>query len=156
MTVVEYLKQGLGLDRQINYHVAKMVELRLSVNSIPSLRLQADKVQTSPSGEAPYVNAMMRVEELKEQINREMALYLKLKSQITEVIHQVKNNELQLVLMYKYLEGKTMKQIADLMNANRSTLYRWHERAIEQIILPEDAINIKKVQNDPRRLNLSA
>ena len=98
----------------------------------------------------------MRVEELKEQINREMALYLKLKSQITEVIHQVKNNELQLVLMYKYLEGKTMKQIADLMNANRSTLYRWHERAIEQIILPEDAINIKKVQNDPRRLNLSA
>ena len=142
MTVVEYLKQGLGLDRQINYHIAKMVDLRLSATSIPSLRLQADKVQTSPSGEAPYVKALERVEELKEQINREMALYLKLKRQITEVIHQVKNNELQLVLMYKYLEGKTFSQISDLLNASLSSVYRRHREAIKQITLPEDAISI--------------
>jgi len=140
MTVVEYLKQGLGLDRQINYHIAKMVDLRLSATSIPSLRLQADKVQTSPSGEAPYVKALERVEELKEQINKEMALYLNLKKQITEVIHQVKGNELQMVLKYKYLEGKNNSEISDLMNVCRATVIRWHHIAIEQITLPEDII----------------
>ena len=143
MTVVEYLKQGLGLDRQINYHIAKMVDLRLSATSIPSLRLQADKVQTSPSGEAPYVKALERVEELKEQINREMALYLNLKKQITEVIHQVKDNELQLLLMYKYLEGKSNAQISELLKACPSTIVKWHRKAIGQITLPEDAISIK-------------
>ena len=55
----------------------------------------------------------------------------------------MKGNELQMVLKYKYLEGKTMKQIGDMLNVDRRTVYRWHDKAIEQIVLPEDAINTK-------------
>lgn len=140
MKVETYLKQGRLLDQRINYHLKKLSELRAAACTISSPTISRDKVQTSPTGDAPFVRALMRVEELQEQINREIDMLVDLKQQINDVIHQVDSDELQMLLVYKYLEGMTSEQIGNLFDVDKSTIKRWHKKAIEQITLPEEPI----------------
>ena len=58
-------------------------------------------------------------------------------------IGQVDSEELQMVLIYRYMEGMTWDEIGELFHADKSTIKRWHWKAIEQIVLPEER-NIKK------------
>ncbi len=143
MKVETYLKQGQLLDKRINYHLRKLGELRQAACSLPVTVLSRDRVQTSPSGDAPFVRALLRVEEMQEQINREIDMLVDLKHQIMDVIHQVDSNELQMLLVYKYLEGMTTKKIGMMLAVDKSTVKRWHKKAIEQIKLPEDVIIAK-------------
>ena len=143
MKVETYLKQGRLLDQRINYLIRKMGEAREAACSLPATSVNRDKVQTSPSGDAPFVRAIERVEEMQEQINREIDKLVELRKQIEEVIGQVENEELRMVLVYRYLEGMTWEDIGDLLHAGRSSVIRWHQKAIDQITLPEDAIIAK-------------
>ena len=140
MKVETYLKQGIMLDQRINYQLRKLAELRENVCSIPAGTPKRSNVQTSSDGDAPFVRALMRLEEQEERINREIDLLVALKEQIREVIGQVDDDRLQMVLVYRYLEGMTFEKIGEELYAGKSTIVRWHRKAIDQIRLPEDAI----------------
>ncbi len=53
------------------------------------------------------------MEEMQEQINHEIDQLEKLKKQMTEVIQQVKEDKLQMLLAYKYLEGMSQAEICN-------------------------------------------
>ena len=129
MTVETYLKQGIFLDRRIKYQLQRIAELRAS-----------DKVQTSSTGEARFVKALEKVDEIQEQVNRELNDLLALKKQIEGVIHQVGNEEYELVLSYRYLQNKSWAEIADQLYVGKTTVKRWHGKAIQMIVLPEHPI----------------
>ena len=143
MKVETYLKQGIMLDQRINYQLKKLAELRENACSIPAVMPKGGKVQTSPDGNAPFVRALMRMEEQEERINREIELLVELKDQIREVIGQVEDDNLRMVLAFKYLEGMSFEEIGDVLHANKSTVYRWHKQAVGKITLPENAIIAK-------------
>ena len=143
MKVETYLKQGIMLDQRINYQLKKLAELRENACSIPAVMPKGGKVQTSPEGDAPFVRALMRMEEQEERINREIELLVELKDQIREVIGQVEDDNLRMVLAFKYLEGMSFEEIGDVLHANKSTVYRWHKQAVGKITLPENAIIAK-------------
>ena len=145
MKVETYLSQGRLLDQRINYDLKKLGELRQAACSLPGTAISRSKVQQSPSGDAPFVRALIRVEEMQEEINREIDMLADLKKQIMEVIHQVDREELQMLLVYKYLEGMTYEQIGEVLGVEKSTIFRWHREAISQITLPEDPIIVRKV-----------
>ena len=143
MTAEEYLKQGRMLDQRIAYHLRKLEELRASVSSVSSLPLRPDKVQTSPTGDAPFVRALERIEELQERTDREIGMLIALKIQIDGVIRQLDREDYQLMLIYRYLEGMTWEEAADLLHAGVSTLKRWHRDALDRLVLPENPICVK-------------
>lgn len=143
MKVETYLKQGIMLDQRINYQLKKLAELRENACSIPAVMPKGGKVQTSPEEDAPFVRALMRMEEQEERINREIELLVELKDQIREVIGQVEDDNLRMVLAFKYLEGMSFEEIGDVLHANKSTVYRWHKQAVGKITLPENAIIAK-------------
>ena len=143
MKVETYLKQGIMLDQRINYQLKKLAELRENACSIPAVMPKGGKVQTSPEEDAPFVRALMRMEEQEERINREIELLVELKDQIREVIGQVEDDNLRMVLAFKYLEGMSFEKIGDVLHANKSTVYRWHKQAVGKITLPENAIIAK-------------
>ena len=143
MKVETYLKQGIMLDQRINYQLKKLAELRENACSIPAVMPKGGKVQTSPDGDAPFVRALMRMEEQEERINQEIELLVELKEQIREVIGQVEDDNLRMVLAFKYLEGMSFEEIGDVLHANKSTVYRWHKQAVGKITLPENAIIAK-------------
>ena len=143
MKVETYLKQGIMLDQRINYQLKKLAELRENACSIPAVMPKGGKVQISPEGDAPFVRALMRMEAQEERINREIELLVELKDQIREVIGQVEDDNLRMVLAFKYLEGMSFEEIGDVLHANKSTVYRWHKQAVGKITLPENAIIAK-------------
>lgn len=140
MKVETYLKQGQLLDQRINYKLKKLAELRNTISDIHSPVISKNRVQTSPSGDAPFVRALMRVEEMETQINREIDMLIDLRNEIHEVINQVEDEQLRAVLEYKYLEGKRTTEIAKQFHVCRDTIYRWMHEAISQISLPEEPI----------------
>lgn len=143
MRVETYLSQGRLLDQRINYQLKKLGELKNAACSLPAVTIRKDKVQSSTDGDAPFVRALIRVEEMEERINREIDMLADLKEEIMGVIGQVNSEELQMVLIYRYLEGMTWEEIGNLFHAGRTTVKRWHRKAIEQIVLPEEQINKK-------------
>jgi predicted DNA-binding protein (UPF0251 family) len=143
MTVETYLEQGLLLDQRIKYHLKKLEDLRQTAISLPSITIRKDKVQTSPSGEAPFVGALMRMEEMQEQINHDIDQLEALKKQMIEVIQQVKEDKLQMLLAYKYLDGMSQTEICNRMYISKTTIKRWFKKAIAQITLPDNAMMVK-------------
>jgi len=148
MRVETYLSQGRLLNQRINYQLKKLGELKNAACSLPAVTIRKDKVQSSTDGDAPFVRALIRVEEMEEKIKREIDMLADLKEEIMGMIGQVDSEELQMVLIYRYLEGMTWEEIGDLIYADRSTVKRWHRKAIEQIILPEEWTSQKSERNN--------
>ena len=144
MRAETFLKQGRLLDRRIEYHLRKLAELREAACSLPTSGFSGERVQTSRSGDAPFVRALMRVEEMQERINREIDRLAELKESILDMISLAGDEELRMVLIYKYLEGMTGEQIARKLHVDRSTVVRWHSKAINRIQTKLDS-----VQDDP-------
>ena len=142
MTVATYLKQGWQLDQRIGYRLRKLAQIRENVYSLPGVKFCGDRVQTSLSGDAAFVRALFRMEDMQEAIRRELDQLADLRNQMQAVIAQTEDEKLMMTLTYHYLEGMPYRQIADLLQVDISTVKRWHQSALQMITLPEDAIAV--------------
>ena len=145
MNVKEYLKQGRLLDQRINFNLRRLQEVKSGICSLSSPQIKADKVQTSPDGDAPFVKALIRFEEMQEHINRQIDLLVDLKQQIDDAIHSVESNEYQLLLLYRYIEHRTWEEIGIALGVGKTTVKRWHQEALQMVKLPENPIDIKSI-----------
>ena len=59
-----------------------------------------------------------------------------------DVIAAVSDTDERMVLRYRYIHNLTWEQIGDELNADRTTVYRWHNLALRHVILPEKPIRI--------------
>ena len=142
MTVKEYLQQAYRLDKRINSHIKELEDLKLMAAGISSPKISADKVQPSPTSDAPYVSALEKIWEMEEKINVEIDQYVDLKDQIHTMLKQVTDPDQLMVLRYRYIHNYSWEQIGDELLAGRRTLIRWRDAAIEQLTLPENPIII--------------
>ena len=67
---------------------------------------------------------------------------VELKKQIRTVIDEVANTDERMVLRYRYIHNLTWEQIGDELHADRTTVYRWHNSAINHVTMPENPIKI--------------
>lgn len=141
MTNKEYLRQAYRLDQKINSDIEEVARLREMAGSISS-PVMGDKVQTSRSGNAPFVRSIEKILLLEEKINREIGTLVDLKSQMREVIAAVPDTDERMVLRYRYIHNLTWEQIGNELNADKSTIRRWHGSALTHVVLPEDPIKI--------------
>ena len=146
MDVQEYLKQGYLLDQRINYHLRRLEETKNMIDGVNSPLIRPDKVKTSPDGEAPYVKAYLKMAELNERINQEIDLLFDLRNQIDEVLRTVRSEKHRMVLLYRYIEGRTWEDIGIMLNADKSTVKRWHQEALQMVKMPENPIVIQNMQ----------
>jgi DNA-directed RNA polymerase specialized sigma subunit len=141
MTNKEYLRQAYRLDQKINSDIEEVARLREMAGSISS-PVMGDKVQTSRSGDAPFVRSIEKILLLEEKINREIDTLVDLKSQMREVIAAVPDTDERMVLRYRYIHNLTWEQIGNELNADKSTIRRWHGSALTHVVLPADPIKI--------------
>lgn len=141
MTNKEYLRQAYRLDQRINSDIEEVSRLREMACGISSPAL-GDRVQTSHSGEAPFVRSVEKILTLEERINKEIDLLVDLKEQIRGVISAVPDVDERMVLRYRYIQGLTWEQIGLEMNADERTIRRWHGNALLHITLPENPVVI--------------
>ena len=91
-----------------------------------------DKVQTSRNRDGLFVRNMEKILILEEKINREIDALVDLKSQMRDVIAAVQD----------YIHNLTWEQIGNELNADKSTIRRWHGSALAHVVLPENPIKI--------------
>ncbi len=141
MKVKEYLHQAYRLDKRIQSDIEEMECLREMATSV-SPPSWDEKVQTSRSADAKFVRCLERIIDLESKINAEVDNLVALKEQIRCVINEVADTDERMVLRYRYVHNFTWEQIGDELNADRTTVYRWHNTALNHVTLPEDPIKI--------------
>lgn len=141
MKVKEYLHQAYRLDKRIESDIEEMECLREMATNVSSPSWD-EKVQTSRNSDAKFVRCLERIIDLESKINTEVDNLIALKEQIRCTINAVLDTDERMVLRYRYVHNFTWEQIGDELNADRTTVYRWHNTALNHVILPQDPIKI--------------
>lgn len=77
--------------------------------------------------------ALMMLAESNEKYDNALHDYSVLRREIESAIENLHDDELETIFMYRYLDYKTMEQIAELMNYNERTIRRKHHSGIEKL-----------------------
>lgn len=91
----------------------------------------------SPSYEAPFVKWIYRgiesEDELKElETKAELA-----KHEIETVISKLGDEDLQMILIYRYIDWLSWIEISNKIYCSLASVYRKHNEALEKLIVPE-------------------
>lgn len=130
-----YLEQAYRIDQRINCKIEQ-------VSSLHSLATKANSTLTDMPG-SPNRNVhkmediIVKIVDLETEINHDIDTLVDLKAEITTVIKQVEDLELQTLLEQRYLNFRTWEQIAVDMGYNVRHLYRMHEKALAKVQIPK-------------------
>lgn len=141
MTAKEYLRQAYRLDQKISSDLEEVASLREMSASVSSPQL-TKRVQTSKNTDAPFVRALEKIMDLEERINKEIELLMELKKEIRAVITTVEDTDECMILKYRYVHNYTWEQIGNELHADARTVRRWHGKALQHVIMPENPITI--------------
>lgn len=142
MTPEEYLQQAYRLDQRIRLDTEEVKRIRELSCSVSAICYDNEHVQASHPSDAPFVQALERLEELEGKIADELNLLSKLKKQIGEMIRSLPSTDEQLILSYRYLCGMTWKEIGTELHIDRTTACRWHDNALDHLKVPENPVMI--------------
>lgn len=135
MTAHDYLSQVYVLDRQINYDMKELENLREMSCSISSPNL-GDRVSSTRSNEAPFVRALERIWAKEEKINEEIVRLEALKEEIEGEIKKLKDEDERFILLYRYIQNFKWSDIGLELNMSEKTVRRKHKTALEKFIVP--------------------
>ena len=116
MRAKEYLQQLRRLDTVIDQKIKELDDLKVKSTCIGGFDYSKERVQTSPSGDAPYVRTVSRMIDLNEEINRDIDDFVDRKHKIINEIQSLENTKHIQILFKKYVEYKTFEQISVEMN----------------------------------------
>lgn len=131
MKAKEYLQQLQRLDTIINQKITEIDDLRLKVTSTGSIDYSKERVQTSPSGDAPFANMIARIADLEAEINTEIDAFVDEKHKIINEIQALKNPDYISLLYKRYVEYKSLERICVEMNFSYDYIKHLHGYALQ-------------------------
>lgn len=142
MTVKEYLSQAYRLDQRIKSNIRQKENLEQMRFGIASPGFE-EHFNASKNTDAPFVKTLEKIMEFEILIEEETELLVQLQKQIWTVILKVDNPDERVVLQERYIHNCSWPKIADMLNADETTVRRWHNKALAKISLPENPIVLK-------------
>lgn len=131
MKAKEYLQQLQRLDTVINQKIKEVHNLRLQARSTGGLDYSKERVQSSPSGDAPFVKPICRIIDLEAEINAEIDKFVDEKHKIINQIQSLKNSDYISLLFKRYVEFKKFETIAVEMNFSYDYIKHLHGYALK-------------------------
>lgn len=132
MRAKEYLQQLRRLDTVIDQKIKELDDLKVKSTCIGGFDYSKERVQTSPSGDAPYVRTVSRMIDLNEEINRDIDDFVDRKHKIINEIQSLENTKHIQILFKKYVEHKTFEQISVEMNYTYQYIVLLHGYALKE------------------------
>lgn len=129
MTAKEYLSQATVLKRRIKHVEDRIKEIKEEASSPKAIRYDKDMVQASANGDA-LTNYMIRLEREELKLVHYKEQYLDKYWEIRERIIKVTPGVYSDILYLRYLENKTLVQIAEDLNYSYEWVCRLHGRAL--------------------------
>lgn len=138
MTAKEYLCQAHELEIKIQCLKAEVEEYKDLASSISGSNFDREVVDRTRNTDAPYVRWVLKVYEKEEEIKRMEALLADVKGNILLAIDKLDNSTYRMVLLYRYIRWMSWDEIAYKMYASSATVRRYHDKALERLIIPEN------------------
>lgn len=136
MTAKEYLSQVYKLDHKIYLMQLEVEEYRRLASSIPGQDFTRERVDHTPSYEAPFVKWIMKAIDKEAEIKKRMEELQVLKAKVMGVIDEIEDDNLRMILKFRYINSMQFPDIADKMYASLATVYRWHREGLAQVKVP--------------------
>lgn len=130
MTTKEYLNQISRLNRMINNKLVEIQQLRDLACSISAINLE-DRVQSSPNFDK-IGSKMAKIDELERELDEIIDSYADIKNQIIEQILMMKSEKHKEILLDKYVNFKSISEIASDFNMTERGCKKAHKKAIEE------------------------
>lgn len=131
MKAKDYLKRLKRLDTIIRQKQQEITDLRLTASSTGGFDYSKERVQSSPSGDAPFVRPVLKIIELEQQINAEINKFIAEKHKIINEIQSLKNSDYINLLYKRYVEYKSLEQICVEMNFSYDYIKHLHGYALQ-------------------------
>ena len=115
---------------------------RAQMTSLDGLDYAKDRVQSSPTGDARIVNSINKVIRLESRLKEEIARLSEFTEDALSIILQLPNQRLRAVLIYKYIDFFSFREIAEKLDISERHVYSLHAEAIKSVVLPEKYIKM--------------
>lgn len=132
MKAKEYLQQLQRLDTVINQKIKEIQDLRVQMQSGGGIDYSKERVQSSPSGDAPFVKPICKIIDLEAEINAEIDKFVDEKHKIINQIQGLKNSDYISLLFKRYVEFKSLERICVEMNFSYDYIKHLHGYALKE------------------------
>lgn len=132
MKAKEYLQQLQRLDTVINQKIKEVQDLRVQMQSGGGIDYSKERVQSSPSGDAPFVKPICKIIDLEAEINAEIDKFVDEKHKIINQIQGLKNSNYISLLFKRYVEFKSLERICVEMNFSYDYIKHLHGYALKE------------------------
>ena len=128
----------LSRYRRLNERIDRLLEEQSRWREM-ALKITPTLSQTPGGGESgsPIERPMDKVLEIEEEINKEIDELQEVCRGIKTVLGQLEDENLKLLMEYRYIDGLTWEQIAVKMHYGFQWVCKLHGRALASIILKE-------------------
>lgn len=132
MTAKEYLQQLHKIDIIIQQKMQERSELQKMSVSIGSFDYTRERVQTSPSNDAPYAKTVDKIVAIEAEIDDMVTLFADQKHRMINQIQSLQNDKYIDILYKYYVENKRLEQIAAEMNYTYQYIRELHRFALQE------------------------
>lgn len=132
MKAKEYLQQLRKLDTVIQQKKTELANLRETLTSVSSPKISEEKVSGDNLGGAGFEDTIANIDELEQEITWELGKFVALKHKIINEIHTLDNGVYIQLLYKRYIEFKSLEQIAVEVNYSYSHIKKMHGWALLQ------------------------
>lgn len=130
MTAKEYLRQLRDLDRLLTAKDIEYQNLQTMATKV-NTTLNENKVQTSPD-KSKNEDLIIKMAELSEEIQSDIAKYRELLSKVNKQIEGLDDIRYRTVLFMRYVNGKSFREIAKVMNYHEISVMKLHGKALQK------------------------
>jgi DNA-directed RNA polymerase specialized sigma subunit len=132
MNAKEYLNQAYKLNNRINSKLEQLEVLKSLSMKVTSCFSDV-KVMHSKNEKSQMEKNLVQIVDLSVEINDEINELIRLKSEIAETIREVDDVNCELLLVKRYISGKSWEEIAEEMQYSISGIFRIHGEALKKI-----------------------
>ena len=135
-----YLQQARRLNLRISFLLKEIQRLKFMSQSISSPSMDREKICNSRPDDSSFACILARISEMEHQLKEQMGLLIALENQVRLTIGQLHDPEKEIILCYRYLEGLSWTDIGYLLHMDRKSVRNKHGQALNELVLPEEAI----------------
>ena len=130
MTAKEYLRQLRRIDRQLELLFKEREELERAQTYLRSPQIDGDRVQTSPSGDPPWMGYLIKWEEMTNRIGEEWDRLIEKRQTIVAQLSTLTDSRYSDLLYKRYVENKRWARIAREMHYSVDRILHLHGEAL--------------------------
>lgn len=129
MTAKEYLNQLISIEKLIQVKTTERERLMALATKVTSA-LSDCKVETSPDN-TKVQNIIIKMAELREEIEEQASRYTSLYRKIEEEIDDIEDDRYKILLIMRYMKGASFSDIADKLGYEKRWTLVLHKRALQ-------------------------